>query len=105
MPFLALDLAVDLNRLLREPLAQLRRHDANLARHADEAAVSVALNIGEGSGRNRAARVNFYRIALGSLREVDTALRVAVAKGIFAEPPAAAERDRLAGLIFGLTRR
>ena len=49
--------------------------------------------------------MNHYRIALGSLREVDTALRIAVVKGILDEVPMAAERDQLAGLIFGLMRR
>jgi len=56
MRFLAYDLALDLIRNLREPLAAIRRHDAALAKQARDALNSVAMNIAEGSGRNGGAK-------------------------------------------------
>jgi hypothetical protein len=47
MRFLAYDLAIDLVRLLREPIASIRHHDADLARQACRALASVPLNIAE----------------------------------------------------------
>ena len=104
MCFVASDVSHQLVRQLREPLAALRRHDADLAKQAMRALTSVPLNIAEGSGRSGADRRYHYRVALGSLRELGAALEVAVALGYLAEAPCAAERDRLGGLIYGLQR-
>ena len=42
----------------------------------------------------------FFAIALGSLREVDAAIELACMGGAFDEPPMAAARDRLGGLLW-----
>ena len=105
MSFIAYDLTIDLIRCLREPLAIIRRHDAALAKQATNAVNSIALNLAEGRGRFGGDRQHCFRIALGSLHEVGAALDIAAAHGWLAAPPFAAERDRLAGLIFGLQRR
>ena len=104
MRFVAHDLSLELVHLLREPLAQLRRHDAALARQAIAAVSSVALNLAESRGRVGRDRLHLVRVALGSLREVGAALDVAVAWGWLPAAPAAAERDRLAGMLYALQR-
>jgi four helix bundle protein len=104
MRFISYDLALDLIRNLRPTLALLRRHDADLAKQTTRALTSIALNLGEGNGRFGADRLQHFRYALGSLREVGAALDVAVAHGWLADAPLAAERDRLCGMLFGLQR-
>ena len=104
MPFLAYHLAIDLVRLLREPLAVIRSHDADLAKQASRALTSVPLNVAEANGRAGRDRLHLFRIALGSLRELGAALDVAVAAGWLDSAPFAAERDRLGGLIYGCLR-
>ncbi len=105
MRFLAYDLSLDLIRCLREPLALVRRHDAALAKQGRDALNSVALNLNEGSGRNGGDRQQHVAIAFGSLREVGAVLDIAAAHGWFVEPPLAAERDRLAAMLWSLKRR
>lgn len=105
MRFLAYDLALDLIRNLREPLAAIRRHDASLAKQARDALNSVAMNIAEGSGRNGGDRQQFFAIAFGSLRELGCALDIGAAHGWLAEPSCFEQRDRLAGMLWSLKRR
>jgi four helix bundle protein len=105
MRFHAYDLALDIIRGLRAPLATIRRHDAALARQGTNAATSVLLNLAEGNGRDGGDRLHHFRIALGSLREVGAVLDIAAAHGWLAETPLARERDRLGGMIYGLQRR
>ena len=104
MRFVAYDLAIDLVRRLREPLAVIRHHDGDLARQACRALASVPLNISEASGRAGRDRLHLFRVALGSLRELGAALDVAAALGSLPEAPYAAERDRLCGVLYGLQR-
>ena len=104
MPFLAYDLALDLVRQLREPLAHIRKHDSDLAKQACRALASVPLNIAEAQGRAGRDRLHHFRIALGSLREVGAALDVAAAFGWLDEAPSERERDRLCGVLYGLQR-
>jgi four helix bundle protein len=76
---------LDLIRSLRPLLADLERHDSDLARQCRRALASVPLNVAEGSysrGRNRASR---YHNALGSLREVLACFEAAEALGYSAE--------------------
>ena len=105
MRFVAYDLALDLVRQLREPLAAIRRHDPDLAKQAMRALASVPLNVAEANGRAGRDRLHHFRIALGSLRELGAALDVAAAFGWLASPPLVAERDRLCGVLYGLQRR
>ena len=67
--------------------------------------MSIALNIAEATGRFGGDRAHRFRIALGSLREVTAALKVAKAVGWIDEMPMEAERDRLCGLLWGLQRK
>jgi four helix bundle protein len=72
---------LDLVRRLAPVIAQLERHDADLARQCRRALESAPLNMAEGSysrGKNRTAR---YHSALGSLREALACLEVAEALG------------------------
>jgi four helix bundle protein len=96
----AYDLALDLVRQLREPLAAIRRHDPDLAKQAMRALASVPLNIAEAKGRTGRDRLHHFRIAVGSLRELD----VAAAFGWFERAPLVAERDRLCAVLYGLQR-
>ncbi len=105
MPFAAYDLSLDLARSLRDPLAQIRRRNADLARQLDRAADSVHLNIAEAGGRWGDDRTRMFRIAYGSLREVRGSLEVAVIKGwLDGNEPAHAIADRLGGLLFRLAK-
>jgi four helix bundle protein len=66
---------------LRPLVAQLERHDPDLARQCRRALTSAPLNVAEGSysrGKNRPAR---YHTALGSLREALACFEVAEALG------------------------
>jgi four helix bundle protein len=104
MRFLAYDLAIELIVALRPTIATLKRHDAALTKQFRDALGSVSLNLGEGNGRFGGDRLQHFRIALGSLREVGAVLDVAVAFGYIAEAPLGRERDRLCGMIYGLQR-
>ncbi len=106
MPFIALEVALDLIRSLNEPLVAIRRRGPSLADQIDDAAASAALNLGEGRRRSGKDRVHQFRVAAGSADEVRTALRVAEARGqVDAEAIAPALRlcDRLLALTWGLT--
>ena len=104
MRLVAYDLAIDLVRRLREPLAVVRRHDPDLARQASRALASVPLNVAEATGRAGRDRLHLFRVALGSLRELGAALDVAAAFGWLPDAPFASERDRLCGVLYGLQR-
>ncbi len=104
MRLVAYDLALDLVCRLREPIAQLRRHDPDLARQTCRALASVPLNVAEASGRAGRDRLHLFRVALGSLRELGAALDVAAALGLLPEAPYTTERDRLCGVLYGLQR-
>jgi four helix bundle protein len=105
MRFITYDLSLDLVSGMREPLAVIRRHSTNLARHASEALESIALNIADARGRYGGDSRKQFASALGSLRELNAAVDIARAAGVFVEPPLARERDRLGGMLFRLSRR
>jgi len=65
-------------------VSQVERRDGALANQMRRAIASVALNISEGSGSQGENRNARYFNALGSAREVGTALEVAVAFGYVA---------------------
>jgi hypothetical protein len=98
--FLAYDLSLDIIRDMRPALVAIRRHSANLARHCNESLESVALNIAEGDGRYGGDRRKHFAAALGSLRDVNAAIDIATAAGVFELPPLAVERDRLGGMLW-----
>lgn len=81
-------IAVEMVRQLREPLGHIEAADRDLGRQLRRAAASVVLNMAEGSGSSGGTRRERYRSALGSLREVEWALEVAVAFAYVGEVPA-----------------
>ena len=105
MPFIAEEIAIELVSCLRVPVAQIGRHDRDLASQVRRAASSVALNLGESEGRFGTDRTHSIRIAAGSACEVQCALRVAVAWG-YLEPasvaPALQLLHRLGGMLWRL---
>ena len=100
MRFVTYDVAIEVARGMQQPLAAMRRYRASLADQCRRALESVVLNIAEGGGRYGDDRTRFFAIALGSLREVDAAIELACMGGAFDEPPMAAARDRLGGLLW-----
>jgi four helix bundle protein len=81
MAFDALEVALELVRALRAPLAVLRQHDRKLAELATDAVNSVALCLDEGRRRRGKDRLHLFRVAAGSAAETRTALRLAEAWG------------------------
>ncbi len=107
MRFIALDVSLGLIGDLRVPLARLRRLDPDLHRQIRRAASSVALNLSEGAERAGKNRQHLFRVARGSAREVETALRVAQSWGDLKHDDVARALktlDRLLALLGGLTR-
>ena len=89
MPFLALDLSLDLIRGLRPTIELLRRKSPRLRRQLEDSLAGIVQNVCEGSGRSGGDRPALYRYGLGSLREVNGILLAAVAFGWLAEDLAA----------------
>ena len=79
--FVALDLSYQIIEALAPITKKLGRSDADLAKQLRRAASSNALNLAEGSGRTGNDRRRHFRIAAGSCRESEAALRVAEAWG------------------------
>ena len=104
MPFLALDLSLDLIRNLRPTIELLRRKSPRLRRQLEDSLAGIVQNVCEGSGRFGGDRPQLYRYALGSLREVTGILLAAVAFGWLDEVPLAGERDRLGAILYALQR-
>ena len=105
MPFVAYDLSLSLARSLREPIALVRRRNADLAKQLDRACDSVHQNLAEAGGRWGDDRTRMYRIAYGSLREVRGSLELAVIKGwLDGGESAHAIAYRLGGLLFRLAK-
>ena len=107
MPFLALEISIELIEMLREPLVRVRVHDADLATQMRRAATSVPLNLAEGRRRVGRDRLHLWRVAAGSAAEVHTALRVAVAFGYVERErvgEALALLDRLLGMLWSMPR-
>lgn len=76
--------AVELLRELRPAIARIETSDRDLARQMRRAAASV-LNLAEGSGSFGGTGRERFRSSLGSLRETDACLDVAVALGYLNE--------------------
>ena len=102
----ALEVAIDLIRQIREPVAMLAQRHPSLADELRRAADSVALNTAEGRRRVGKDRLHAFRIAAGSADELVAALRLAEAWGHLRPEdiaPVLASGDRLLGLLWGLT--
>ena len=89
---------------LKEAMAAIERKDSDLARQMRRAAASVALNTAEAQGsrgRNGALR---FSTALGSMRETQACLDVAVAMGHieFVSAQTARKIDGICGSLYRL---
>jgi four helix bundle protein len=102
--FQALELSIDTMRSLRHPLARLQSRDPDLARQTRKALTSVPLNLSEGRRRTGRDRRYHWRVALGSLDETRTALRVAEALGYLSDGSPLELLDRVAAMIWRLLR-
>jgi four helix bundle protein len=102
--FVAFDVSLDLIRSLRPVVESLAVKDKDLADQLQRAAMSICLNLGEGSRRTKGDQRRFYTYASGSAMEARAALEAAEAWGWIgdvAEPRRVL--DRLLGLLWGLT--
>jgi four helix bundle protein len=103
-PPLTYSLAIELVRTLRPTLALLGRHDPSLQKQLLRALTSIPLNAAEAGSRIGKDRAHLFRVAYGSLREVNACLEVAVALGWLATPVVAGLRDRLGAVLYGAQR-
>jgi len=102
--FIAHEIALELVRGLRRVLPKIASRDKDLARQLRRSAVSVVLNLAEGThsdGGNRQAR---YFTAAGSAKETQSALVIAEAWGYISEPELMATADRVVAITYRLTR-
>jgi four helix bundle protein len=92
-------------RSFRHVVDAIDRRDRKLGSQLREAAGSVGLNHGEGSGSEGGTRRQRYLSALGSAREVYNGLRVADALGYVAVPEAVTtELHNIIGIIVSLAK-
>ena len=106
-PSVALDVALQLIRVLRGPVGRIRRRDSALAGQIQRSASSVAANLAEGRRRAGKDRLHLYRVAAGSADETRTHLWVAEAWSWVDRSEveeALALADRELSIIDGLTR-
>ena len=107
MRFEALEVSLSLIRSLRAPTRRLRTLDPDLYRQIRRAGSSIPLNLAEGSTRTGKDRAHHFRVARGSAKEVQVALRSAEAWGDLQPKEIQATLqtlDRLLRLLWGLTR-
>ena len=93
--FDALEHILELIRILRRLVAELQKHDRDLARQIRRAANGMLLNASEARQRTGGDQLFLYRSARGSASEVSDALRAAVAWGYLAEADLVAAEQRL----------
>ena len=96
---LAYQLAVEVRRRMAD--LRWRTGDGDLKNQGLRAAASIALNLAEGRARQGKARVNHYRIALGSAAEVSAVLDIAFPDDLELRATVA----RCGHMISGLVRR
>jgi four helix bundle protein len=106
--FQVLDIAIQAIKVLAPVVAQIRRHDRDLAEQLRTALSSVALNAAEGNHSQGGHRIARFSTAAGSNAESRAALRVAVAWG-YVKPQhveaGEALLDRVAGMLYRLGAR
>ena len=108
MAFVTYEVSVEMANAIAPVLADVARHDKDLANQMRRSAASVVLNINEGAKSTRGNETLRFENAAGSASETRAALQVATAWGYITE-----ERrlvvdtllDRLIGLLWGLTHR
>ena len=105
-PFIALEIAFEFIASLRPVVEKIRRRSPALARQIENAASSVAANLGEGNRRRGKDRVQFFLIGAGSADETRCHLRVALAWGWVTQAdiePALQLCDRELAMLWRLT--
>jgi four helix bundle protein len=101
---IAYSVALDLIRVLRPIVEQIRRFDSNLADQLRRAATSTVANLAEGQRREAGNKRRAYEIAHGEAREVLGCLDLANAWGFVVDDrDARAQLDRLLALCWRLT--
>jgi four helix bundle protein len=106
--FQVLEYAIRAIEILAPVVAQIRRHDRDLAEQLRTALSSVALNAAEGNCSQGGHRIARFSTAAGSNAESRAALRVAVAWGYVTAQhiePGEALLDRVAAMLHGLGAR
>jgi four helix bundle protein len=107
MAFEVLEVAQSMVRRLAPVVRSVALADGPLADQLRRAATSATLNIAEGNGRNGRDRLQHFRVAAGSTREVRAELEVALAWGhveASATEGALGEADRVVAMLWKLTR-
>ncbi len=105
--FEAYDIALQLIRSLRLPVASISRRDPDLARQLLRAGSSITLNLSEGNQRTGKDRLHLFRVALGSAAEVVASLDTAEAWGHVGAAEIAAAlalADRVRAMLWRLSR-
>jgi len=105
-PFVALELALEVIRSLRDIVALIRKRHAKLADQIVDSASSTAANLAEGNGRHAGNRRYHFQVAAGSAEETRAHLRVALAWGWIEPSDIAATMallDRQLAVIWRLT--
>ena len=108
MNLIAENVSLEIIESLRGVVARVQTGDGDLARQIRRAASSIALNVSEGERRRGKDRLHCFRIAAGSAKEVQTALKVASAWGYVDDrdiAPTLTLLDRELGLLWGLSER
>ena len=104
MQFEALEVSLKVLELLAPLESRIRQKSSPLAKQLATASESVALNLGEGSGRRDGDRRRHCEMAAGSAA---VALRIAVAKHYVTDTEVAevaAMLDRVRAMLYRLTR-
>ena len=100
----AYTVAIDLVRLLRPIVEQIKVHDAHLADQLKRAATNTVANLAEGQRRAAGNKRRAYENAPGEAREMLGCLDCALAWGCAPDDGVArATLDRLLALCWGLT--
>ena len=100
--------ALGVIELARPLVDAVHRRDRDLASQLRRALSSISLNLAEGFGCSSGNQRLRFETALGSLKEAQAAIRIAIAWGYFSQSAAEetmASLHSLGGRVFGLVRR
>jgi len=101
---IAYQVALDVVKLLRPIVVEIKQHDANLADQLKRAATSTVLNLAEGQRRQAGNKRRAYETANGEAREMLGCLDTAAAWGwVVDDADVRAQLDRLLALCWRLT--
>jgi four helix bundle protein len=102
--FECLEVAHEAVGSIRGIVAMVARRDRAMADQMRRAAVSIVSNIDEAAGVEGARRVDHFRIALGSSRELSSQLRLALSWGLVDNVSTSLDLlDRVRAMLWRLT--